>query len=209
MKKRKKSVRPVMGAVYHQLTVVGFSHADEKSRKYWDCVCSCGSNTTVRGDNLKSGHTSTCGHIKTIVSEYKMLANGCIICTNRGASRGYTIKGNTESSGLLHIQKYLKEYGPGSIPEGFICHHNCFNKACVNPLHLKVMSQGDHMRLHLGKPVRQLTLDGELVKIWPSMADAAKNTVYNDSCISATCLGKRKTHAGFRWEQVIKRSNYE
>jgi len=49
------------------------------------------------------------------------------------------------------------------------------------------------------KPIKQLTLDGKLVKIWPSGAVANRNGFYNPN-ISKCCLGKAKTHQGFKWE---------
>lgn len=47
------------GKIYGRLTVVSFSR---KGNKYnWNCICSCGSTTTVQSGNLKNGHTKSCG----------------------------------------------------------------------------------------------------------------------------------------------------
>ena len=55
---------------------------------------------------------------------------------------------------------------------------------------------------HIGlKPVRQLTLDGKLVKIWPSII-STKIDGFNRCNISSCCTGNAKTHRGFRWEHV-------
>lgn len=48
--------------------------------------------------------------------------------------------------------------------------------------------------------VRQLTLDGKLIKIWDSIIDAEKGTNSTSSKIVAVCKGKRKTHNNFKWE---------
>lgn len=45
--------------VHGRLTVTGRSSAHK--RTYWDCVCQCGNNTTVRGDHLKEGRVTSCG----------------------------------------------------------------------------------------------------------------------------------------------------
>lgn len=50
----------------------------------------------------------------------------------------------------------------------------------------------------LSKPVYQYTIDGKLVKIWDSAMECGRNG-FNQSNISACCLGKRKTHKGHIW----------
>ena len=52
------------------------------------------------------------------------------------------------------------------------------------------------------KTVYQYTLDGELVGIYPSATEAARDTGFKQSNISACCLGKRKTYKGFKWSYV-------
>ena len=57
-----------------------------------------------------------------------------------------------------------------------------------------------------GKPsfnrlsVKQLNLDGELIKIWDSILEAEKGTNSLSSKIVCCCKGTRKTHNGFKWE---------
>ena len=48
------------------------------------------------------------------------------------------------------------------------------------------------------KKVYQYTIDGELVKVWPSTAECKRNG-FNQGTISRCCLGKLKTHKGFLW----------
>ena len=49
------------------------------------------------------------------------------------------------------------------------------------------------------KPVLQLSLDGVLVREWPSTKEAERNG-FNHGNIVSCCNGKLKTHKGFRWE---------
>lgn len=59
------------------------------------------------------------------------------------------------------------------------------------------------------KTVKMLNKDNKLIKVFPSMADAAQYLIDNDftKCkkttiryhISEVCQGKRKTAAGFKW----------
>lgn len=49
------------------------------------------------------------------------------------------------------------------------------------------------------KCVYQLTLDGKLVKEWPSVLEAAKELGFSRTCIGATCRGVHKSAYGFKW----------
>ena len=49
------------------------------------------------------------------------------------------------------------------------------------------------------KPVKQYTLDGKLIKIWPSIRECERNTEFQQSAISRCCAGKQGQHKGFKW----------
>lgn len=51
------------------------------------------------------------------------------------------------------------------------------------------------------KPVLQYTLDGEFVREWPSIMEAARNGYYQGHVV-ACCQGKRKAHKGFIWKYL-------
>ena len=48
------------------------------------------------------------------------------------------------------------------------------------------------------KPVLQLSLSGELIREWPSVAECGRNG-FNIGHVSECCNGKRKTYKGFLW----------
>lgn len=54
------------------------------------------------------------------------------------------------------------------------------------------------------RKVKQLDLEGNLIKIWDSITEAAKflNIIGNESPITKVCRGKRKQSCGFKWEYV-------
>lgn len=52
------------------------------------------------------------------------------------------------------------------------------------------------------KSVGQYTLDGELIKIWPSVRETERKTGFSHCNISEVANGKRKTHKGFIWRYV-------
>ena len=50
----------------------------------------------------------------------------------------------------------------------------------------------------LSKPVLQLSIDGELIREWPSIMECARNG-FNQSHVCLCCNGKQKTYKGFRF----------
>lgn len=51
----------LVGNKYGLLTVVSYSHSDDRGHSYWNCVCDCGNIKTVRGAHLKVGNVHCCG----------------------------------------------------------------------------------------------------------------------------------------------------
>lgn len=50
----------------------------------------------------------------------------------------------------------------------------------------------------MGIPIVQLTVNGDVVKIWKSAA-IASDFGYSRSCINSCLKGRNKTHKGFKW----------
>ena len=57
----------------------------------------------------------------------------------------------------------------------------------------------------LSKPVGQYTLDGELVKIWPSTAEVERQTGFSQGHICKAANGKFKQVYGFIWKYVERK----
>lgn len=55
---------------------------------------------------------------------------------------------------------------------------------------------------HTRKKVRQIDADGNVIKIWHSMSDAARELGLQVSNISNCCNGKIRSTGGYRWELV-------
>lgn len=51
--------------VYSYLTVINLAYV-KNNCAYWNCKCKCGNNIVVAGNHLRSGHTKSCGCIKSI-----------------------------------------------------------------------------------------------------------------------------------------------
>lgn len=54
------------------------------------------------------------------------------------------------------------------------------------------------------KPVFQYNLDGTILKRFPSIMEAERQTGFFHTHINACCLGKRKTAYGFKWSYAAK-----
>ena len=63
-KEKPKSIKfqDIEGQKFGMLTVVGFIGINKRGNSIWCCKCECGSQwVTVHANNLKNGHTKSCG----------------------------------------------------------------------------------------------------------------------------------------------------
>ena len=63
---------------------------------------------------------------------------------------------------------------------------------------------GCHTKLHLAIPIKQLSLDGKLIKIWESHEEAVRKLEISGKKIRA-CLNKnnnRKSAGGYKWQLI-------
>ena len=51
----------LIGIRFGTLVVIELDHLGERNRTYWKCQCDCGNTSVVKGSNLVSGGTSSCG----------------------------------------------------------------------------------------------------------------------------------------------------
>lgn len=57
------------GQIFNELTVIEKIYIPNKKGIFWKCLCSCGKYTTVKDDNLISGNTKSCGHLKNQIED--------------------------------------------------------------------------------------------------------------------------------------------
>lgn len=117
----------ITGQQFGEFTVLRFAET-VKSRAYWECQCSCGKITKVRGDHLRGGKTKSCGckvaelvsnsrhdslvgavfNRLTVLSEVGKKGTDYVyrcrcICGNEVDVLGGNLRsGNTQSCGCLH-----------------------------------------------------------------------------------------------------------
>lgn len=71
---------------------------------------------------------------------------------------------------------------------------------CVN--NLEWCDESYNITYSIGKSIMQISLDGELIKIYDSAVIAAKETKICRACISKCCLKQQKQAGGFYWEFI-------
>lgn len=80
---------------------------------------------------------------------------------------------------------------------------------CTNKYNCNYGTHNKRMSKTLSKTVYQYSNNYDLIKVWDSAVQCSReNSRYNHRHISECCLGKRKTHQGYKWsykpiEEVI------
>ena len=58
------SIKNKVGEQFGLLTVVKRAGVNSSNHVTWECICECGNTAICTGNNLKSGHSKSCGHLK-------------------------------------------------------------------------------------------------------------------------------------------------
>ena len=141
-----KTILDLTGNTYGELLVLKFDHLFHQS--FWLCRCKCGKEIVVRGSDLTTGHTKSCGC--TFISTMKEITwvvdsiTGCWNCNSHSyVGNGYPVAyrdGLFEPISRHHYRKYK-----GEIPLGMLIRHTCDNIKCINPSHLLVGTTQDNV----------------------------------------------------------------
>lgn len=109
----------------------------------------------------------------------------------------------------MYIHKLVAEAFV-SNPSGYSeIHHINHNSTDNRAENLKWLSENEHKRIHGKRKVYQYTLDGELVKVWDSTHEPQKQGNFLQVHINDCCLGKAKSHKGFKWSYERLQNNSE
>lgn len=63
----------ITGQRFGKLVVLGKGESKGPGRTTWNCLCDCGNKKTIRGDALKSGSSTSCGHCSRSEKNIKSL----------------------------------------------------------------------------------------------------------------------------------------
>lgn len=101
-----------------------------------------------------------------------------------GKSNGYGAFYDTRPSPRKQIpaHRFAYELANGTIPDGMLIDHRCFNRACVNPAHLRLASFKQN-REHLAGAMKNSASGIRNVKKYPS----------REGCWSASITHNKKT----------------
>ncbi len=99
------------GQRFGRLVVEGFAGADKKRNALWNCKCDCGQRRVVAGNNLRSGHTKSCGcshiaHGKCCTRLHRIWANMKTRCYDP-QSRAYK---NYGGRGILICDEWRDDF---------------------------------------------------------------------------------------------------
>lgn len=61
----KRNRNDLTGQRFGRLVVLGKNQEKSGKNSYWDCLCDCGNKKTISRSDLTSGHTKSCGCLKT------------------------------------------------------------------------------------------------------------------------------------------------
>jgi len=76
-----RKLTSLVGKKFNRLTVISFSHRDNKNKPHWECLCDCGNTHVLSGANLSSGQTRSCGcllHEHSIKTKHGFAVNNII-----------------------------------------------------------------------------------------------------------------------------------
>lgn len=148
--------------------------------------------------------------------KFKVNNKGLVYSIPRRGTKGGFLKPRKDGNGYLFVfvekNKMKKiahlvwEAFNGEIPKGYDVHHINHNRQDNRLENLCLMLSSDHRKLHneeKSKQVAQYDLEGNLIKIYPSVMEAERQTGVGSSHISSCCKGgKYKSAGGSVWQYV-------
>lgn len=167
---------------------------------------------------------SNLGGVKDIVAN----KNVYVLKNQTGHEKVFlTIRGKRK---MFYIHRLVYETFVGEIPHGYVVHHKDNNPKNNSVLNLEIMQRGKHTSAHMkgrqhtlgkkrsknaieshrkkvSKPVAQMTLQDEVIKIFPSTKEASRQTGVDSGCISRCCNCKLYSAGKYHWKYLSESNN--
>ena len=132
---------------------------------------------------------------------------------SRNPGAGYLVARFESSDGRaksIYHHVLVKETFDGARPEGMVVDHIDRDKTNSALVNLRFATRSENARNRtFGKmegrkrPVEQLTLKGDLIRIWPSATDAATSIGCKRNAITMACRGDFHTSGGYKWNYHV------
>ena len=142
--------------------------------------------------------------------------NGKLVLRKGKILKPYLIKGylrvglcKNGKSKYCFVHRLVYETFNGKVPNGFEINHISECKTDNRICNLNLLSHKANINWGTGierksksqsKPVIQKSLQGELVRVWPSAHEVERQLGYGQENICACCKGKIKTAYKYIWE---------
>lgn len=151
-----------IGHQYGRLTVLSPAQKRPGRRDaQWLCVCTCGTETIVGAQALRTGDTQSCGCLQRELTGLRRFRpaidrfldfiqqspEGCWLWTGHTNAKGYAVFGRGDGSTkvcLAHVFSY--EHFVGPVPEGKELDHLCRVRRCVYYGHLEAVTHLENVR---------------------------------------------------------------
>lgn len=215
------------GRRYGRLVVVEYVYKGK-----WLCKCDCGNETVVPSVNLANGHTKSCGCLNRDVSIaintkhggkgtrlYAVWKSMKSRCYNKN-ERAYSLYGGR---GILVCDEWLDDfatfrnwamengYDPNA-PRGKCTIDRINVNGNYEPSNCRFVDMKTQARNrrpykqnHYCHPVQMLDKDGNVIKSFDSIKDAARSTGIKSCSISDVCRGRRGHTHGTYWRYASDR----
>lgn len=146
----------MIGETFSRWTVIAEAERHGKYRR-WLCRCSCGNEAIVWHANLKQGLSKSCGCLKNERTRERLSKPVERIWGQidvRGPNECWPWIGKPHKSGYGHMLAFGKvQYAHrivfilthGDVSDDLMVLHNCDNRLCCNPNHLRLGTHQDNM----------------------------------------------------------------
>lgn len=148
--------------------------------------------------------------IDGLEGEYAVSSKGRV----KNIKNGKILNGSYNNDGYKHIKLKGKPYtihklvalafipNPQNLPQINHLDERKDNNHVSNLTWCTASENTRHSCHKYSCKINQLTLDGELVKVWESSMHIERETGYNHGNILKCCKGKRRSAYNFRWEYL-------